>query len=196
MVIYGGDSDKNRTGLGPKSILRINTAWGCVYDNLKDRFAIYLAAGTHPAHPHKPALKNMYKEYLERNVSDQEGDAMPDGLCYTVPIHTTHENGWGTAEETELIIHEFPRLLDQEIIVVSSASHVARIETAWRLFANKQVTVITCDHPEKAGNRILEFVKTMECYVFAYTYHVFGRSAYLMLSGIKNRFIAWGDVHW
>ncbi len=196
LVIYGGDSDKDRTGLGLKSILRSNTGLKKIYDHPHDRFTIYLAAGTHPAHPHKPALKDMYKEYLEDQVSAMKHDAIWDGLYYTIPMRTVKENGWGTSEETELIIHEFPELLNQKIFVVSSASHKSRIETAWRLFANKEVTVIPCDHPEKASNSILEFVKTLECYVFAYTYRIFGRKAYLMLSGMKNKVIALLDVHW
>lgn len=200
IVIYGGDSNKDRTGLGPKSITRIHRALDFINASPDDSFTMYLAAGSHPAHPDKSALKKMYADYLKQHFLGHEfclfGDYGFFGVHHIVDVVMLQDNGWGTDEETELLIHEFPELLSQELTIVSSASHRARIETSWRLFANKGVTVITCDHSEKTGNSILEFVKTIECYLFAYTYHVFGRSAYLLLSGMKNNFIKWGDVHW
>lgn len=200
LVIYGGDSNKDRTGLGHKSILRITRALDYISANPDQDYIIYLAAGTHPAHPDKPALKTMYADYFKAYFLTQEyclsGEHEFFGVKNMVQVFMTEQNGWGTDEETDLLIHEFPELLDQDIIVVSSESHKARIETSWRLFGNKKITMITCDHDEQHGNTILELVKTIECYLFGYSYRLFGRNTFRMLSGLKNEFIKWGDVHW
>lgn len=193
MIVYGGDAcyDKE-TGsrCGPETQTRCRHALDHIMQSHETDFIIGLMAGTPPRRPFIGPLRNLMLEFMTHELEGcgfvQRAPFIWASPAKTVEFILATEPVYGSFEETLT----FDKLLDADhahVIAVSTDQHMKRILTGWSLVSCRSVVPYSCKYPENPYTD--EWMKTLETWLFAATYHWLGEAAYQRLSDLKNKYI-------
>lgn len=162
ILVYACDYADDGKTLGQVTKARIDRAAEYVIEK-KGEVTVLFTAGIDPEKPSTLPFTTLMATYLTVRLQQRAMDAT---VHFSFPsIEVAKHNHWGTFEET-CAAHFFLTMIGRkEITIVSSQSHLRRIQLIWDLLGGVEVTAIGVRETGQKFEWFYEFIKTMKTYL-------------------------------